>query len=205
MSLDEDRVRRQRETDAGPTVLTIGHSIRSLDELVELLRGHGVERFVDIRSVPRSRHNPQFNKDILETELPARGIAYRHEPRLGGFRKARPDSLNLGLRHAGFRGYADHMQTDVFATALDDLLTEAATARTAVMCAEADPFRCHRRLLADALVARGARVLHISGPRPPRPHRLSEEAVVDERRRVSYPRPDDGAGGDPSVELRLFE
>ncbi len=170
----------------GLAVFTIGHSTRSLDELVALLRHHGVRRVVDVRSVPRSRHNPQFDRDALERDLPARGIAYAHEPRLGGFRRPQPDSVNTGLTHPRFRAYADHMRTVEFAAALDDLVRAAATTPTAVMCAEGDPFRCHRRLIADALTARGARVLHITSAIAPRLHQLSELAVQDGAR-LCYP------------------
>ncbi len=178
---------------AGVTVHTIGHSTRSLDELVELLRHHGITRVVDIRSVPRSRRNPQFDGRALARDLPARGIAYSHEPRLGGFRKARPDSVNTGLTHPAFRAYADHMGTGEFAAALDDLVRAAAQAPTAVMCAEGSPFRCHRRLLADALTAGGARVLHITSHAAPRVHELSDLAVWDGAR-LTYPPGPPGQG-----------
>ena len=171
------------------TVYTVGHSTRSLDELVALLRHHGVAHVVDVRSLPRSRHNPQFDRVALARDLPARGIAYTHEPRLGGFRRPQPDSVNTGLRNLRFRAYADHMQSDEFAAALDDLVSAAAQRPTAVMCAEADPFRCHRRLLADALTVRGVRVLHITSAAPPRPHALSELAAWDGSRLTYPPRP----------------
>ena len=168
------------------TVFTIGHSTRSFDELVALLRHHGVARLVDVRSVPRSRHNPQFDRSVLKRDLPGLGIVYAHEARLGGFRRPHQDSVNTGLTNPRFRAYADHMESIEFAAALDDLMRAAATSPTAVMCAEGDPFRCHRRLLADALTARGARVLHITSVAAPRLHELSEIAVWDGSR-LTYP------------------
>lgn len=179
------------------TVFTIGHSTRSLDELVRLLRHHGIARVVDIRSVPRSARNPQFDGRALARDLPARGIAYAHEPRLGGFRKARPDSANTGLKHPGFRAYADHMASSEFETALDELVRGGAQASTTIMCAESSPFRCHRRLLADALVARGARVLHVTSLATPRAHELSELAAWDGMR-LSYP---PGPPGQETLDL----
>jgi uncharacterized protein (DUF488 family) len=167
-------------------VFTIGHSTRSLDELVALLRAHGIACVVDIRSVPRSRRNPQFDTTALRRDLRARGLAYRHEPRLGGFRRPSRDSVNTGLTHPSFRAYADHMQTEAFQEALDDLVSEAGRRPIAVMCAEGDPFRCHRRLLADVLTARGVRVLHITSAGAPRLHELSSLAVWDGSR-LTYP------------------
>jgi uncharacterized protein (DUF488 family) len=179
------------------TVYTIGHSTHPLDELVALLRHHGIARVVDIRSLPRSARNPQFDGRALTRDLPAQGIAYVHEPRLGGFRTARPTSVNTGLTHPGFRAYADHMASDEFAAALDELVRTAAEAPTTVMCAEGSPFRCHRRLLADALTARGARVLHITSRAAPRAHRLSELAVWDGSR-LTYP---PGPPGQEALDL----
>lgn len=179
------------------TVFTIGHSTRSLDELVHLLRRHGIACVVDIRSVPRSTRNPQFDGRALARNLPAQGIAYAHEPRLGGFREARPDSANTGLTHPGFRAYADHMASSEFEAALDNLVRSAARAPTAVMCAEGSPFRCHRRLLADALVAREARVLHITSLEAPQAHALSELAAWDGTR-LSYP---PGPPGQETLDL----
>jgi len=143
------------------TLHTIGHSTRPIDALVALLRAHAVTRLADVRTVPRSRHNPQYERDALAAALAAAGIGYAHLGALGGLRRARPDSVNLGLRSAGLRGYADHMQTAAFRTGLEALEALAAAEATAIMCAEAEPSRCHRALLSDALLARGWRVLHI--------------------------------------------
>ena len=143
------------------TLHTIGHSTRPADVFIGLLRTHEITTLADVRSVPRSRHNPQFDRDTLAASLVAAGIGYVHLPTLGGMRRPRPDSVNLGLRSAGFRGYADHMQTDEFRHGLDRLEALAGTGASAIMCAEADPSRCHRALLSDALFVGGWRVVHI--------------------------------------------
>src|SRR5437867_9837426 len=142
------------------TILALGHSTRPWDDFVELLRAHDVRLLADVRTVPRSRANPQFEQAHLSRALPATGIRYVHLPGLGGLRRPRPDSTNLGLSHPGFRGYADYMETPAFGAALAELLALAAEERTAIMCAEGNPYRCHRMLLADALVARGVDVGH---------------------------------------------
>ena len=139
----------------------IGHSTRPADVFTGLLRRHGIVTLADVRSVPHSRHNPQFDRAALAACLEAAGIGYVHLAALGGMRRARPDSVNLGLRSAGFRGYADHMQTDEFRRGLDRLETLASAGATAIMCAEAEPSRCHRGLLSDALLLRGWQVLHV--------------------------------------------
>ena len=167
-------------------VLTVGHSTRSAEELVELLRSHDAALLVDVRTIPRSRHNPQFEREALQGTLTEAGIAYRHEPGLGGLRKPSPDSINMGWKNASFRGYADHMQTPQFARLVDALLEQARKTRTALMCAEAVPWRCHRSLIADALSVRGAEVSHIFSAKQKRPHRLAPFARV-EGRRISYP------------------
>ena len=151
-------------------VLTIGHSTRSLEDLIALLRAHGVQRLADVRAYPRSRRHPQFNSDTLPAALAAAGIDYCHLPALGGKRAGRADSANIGWREPAFRAYADHMDTAVFAGGMKALLDTAARQRVAVMCAEAQPAHCHRGLIADALVARGVPVEHIVGPGPRRPH-----------------------------------
>jgi uncharacterized protein (DUF488 family) len=138
---------------------TIGHSTRPADVFIGLLRRHAITTLADVRSVPRSRHNPQFDREALAASLAAAGIGYVHLPALGGMRRPRPDSVNLGLRSAGFRGYADHMQTDEFRYGRERL--EALAGRTAIMCAEAEPSRCHRGLLSDALFLRGWQIRHI--------------------------------------------
>jgi uncharacterized protein (DUF488 family) len=142
-----------------------------------------------VRTVPASRRMPHFAKAALERSLPARGVAYRHMPELGGLRKPRSDSTNTGWRNVSFRGYADYMQTDQFWTAIAALEQLATEQRVAVMCAEAVPWRCHRSLVADALVVRGVEVRHITGMQEPSPHRLTPFARVDGGR-ITYPLPD---------------
>jgi uncharacterized protein (DUF488 family) len=167
-------------------VWTIGHSDRSLDEFVALLAGNGVTLVADVRSVPRSRHAPQFAIDTLPASLAEHGIGYAHFKGLGGWRHARADSLNTGWRNASFRGYADYMQTPAFEAALGELIAAAAERPTALMCAEAVPWRCHRSLIADALVVRGIEVCDILGPGSVRPHELTKFAHV-EGERITYP------------------
>ena len=172
---------------ACPTiVLTIGHSTRSLKELLELLEAHGVEQLADVRTIPRSRHNPQFNRESLARKLRRAGIGYTHMPALGGLRHARPDSPNQGWRNASFRGFADYMQTPEFEAGMVALIDAAVSARTAIMCAEAVPWRCHRSLIADALCARGIRVEHILSATRAEPHVVTSFAVV-KGTRVTYP------------------
>jgi uncharacterized protein (DUF488 family) len=144
---------------------------------------------VDVRSVPASRRMPHFARAALEQSLPAHGIAYEHMPELGGLRKPRPDSTNLGWRNVGFRGYADYMQTDEFWDSIARLEGLAAARRVAVMCAEAVPWRCHRSLVADALTVRGDTVMHITGKAAPKAHSLTSFARV-EAGRITYPPPD---------------
>jgi uncharacterized protein (DUF488 family) len=170
----------------GPPIVTIGHSTRPLDEFLSLLRQHGVGLLADVRAFPRSRRNPQFNIDTLPEALGAAGIGYRHLADLGGRRTARPDSPNGGWREPGFRGFADYMDTAAFAGALSALLALADCQRVAVMCAEAQPWRCHRSLISDALVARAAAVEHIMGPQARWPHQLPPFARLSGTR-VSYP------------------
>jgi uncharacterized protein (DUF488 family) len=170
-----------------PVIYTIGHSTRSLDELVEMLRAHGVERLVDVRTVPRSRHNPQFNRETLSQSLHNRRLSYRHMKSLGGLRHPQPDSKNLGWRNSSFRGYADYMQTPEFAEAIDELIELAKEKPTAIMCAEAVPWRCHRSLIGDALVARGIEVQDIMCPTSAMPHVLNPMAKVRQQM-VSYPK-----------------
>jgi uncharacterized protein (DUF488 family) len=170
-------------------MFTIGHSTRSLEDFVALLEKNHVEVLVDVRSIPASRRMPHFTRAALERSLPAHGIAYQHMPELGGRRRPRRDSTNLGLRNVSFRAYADYMQTDEFWAALDRLERLAATRRVAIMCAEAVPWRCHRSLISDALTVRGVDVRHITGPGEPAPHHLTPFARV-EGGRISYPAPD---------------
>jgi uncharacterized protein (DUF488 family) len=167
-------------------VLTVGHSTRSLEQLVELLRAHSVDVLVDIRTIPRSRKNPQFNREELEKRLPLYNLRFEHCGLLGGLRMPHPDSRNLGWRNASFRGYADYMQSAEFEKALESLVGLARSRRVAVMCAEGNPYRCHRSLLADALTVRGITVRHISSAKSASLHRLTPFARV-EGTRVSYP------------------
>ena len=171
------------------TIFTIGHSTRSAEAFTRLLRAHGVRHLVDVRTIPRSRHNPQFNTDALAATLDDAGIAYTHMPSLGGLRKPKPDSINAGWRNDSFRGYADYMQTPAFAEAIDALLGIARDGATAIMCEEAVPWRCHRSLVADALLARGVRAEEIVSETKTAPHKLTSFAQVAGTT-VTYP-PDD--------------
>jgi len=169
-------------------VLTVGHSTRPLDEFIALLQAHRVSLLVDVRTVPRSRTNPQFNRDTLPAALHGAGIGYEHITGLGGLRHARTDSPNTGWHNLSFRGYADYMQTPPFEAALDHLIDLAGRERVAMMCAEAVPWRCHRSMIADALLARGIEADEIASASRLQPHRLHTFAVVDGTR-VSYPPP----------------
>lgn len=170
-------------------MLTVGHSTLPIDEFIDLLGRHGVEKLVDIRSIPRSRHNPQFNTEALAKSLEQAGIRYTHLKELGGLRHPRPDSTNMGWRNASFRGYADYMQTGEFEQALDGLLRLCAGKRCAVMCAEAVPWRCHRSLVADALVARGIHVEHIFSTSKRESHHPTPFARI-KNGKVVYPQPE---------------
>jgi len=167
-------------------IFTVGHSTRSADDFVGLLKTHRIELLVDVRTVPRSRHNPQFNRDTLPVMLRQAGIEYMHLAELGGLRKPRADSTNAGWRNLSFRGFADYMETPEFEKGLARLMEAAKTRRAAIMCAEAVPWRCHRSLIADALVARGMEVFELSSLTQAQPHRLTPFARV-EGARVSYP------------------
>lgn len=167
-------------------MLTIGHSNRSAEDFIALLRAHGVDLLVDVRRLPKSKFNPQFHVDNLPGALRQTGIGYLHMPELGGLRRAHSDSKNTGWNNSTFRGYADYMQTPEFQTALDDLQRLEETHRVAIMCAEAVPWRCHRSLIADALTARGELVEHISSEKKRSPHEMTKFAHV-EGREVTYP------------------
>jgi uncharacterized protein (DUF488 family) len=167
-------------------VWTVGHSTHPLETFVALVRAHGVTAIADVRKIPRSRRNPQFNVETLPASLTAAGLAYVHRPGLGGLRRERTDSINLGWKNPSFRAYADYMQTEEFARELDALLALGARERLAIMCAEAVWWRCHRSLIADAVVARGEPVLHILTAERAEPHTLRDFARVDNGR-VSYP------------------
>jgi uncharacterized protein (DUF488 family) len=165
-------------------IYTIGHSTRSLEEFVALLQEHGIARLADIRRYPGSRRYPHFSGESLQQTLPQRGIVYEHFESLGGRRKPSASSENGAWNNDQFRGYADHMASDEFRGAVDRLLAEARS--TAVMCAEAVPWRCHRNLLSDDLVRRGVEVIHIVGAGSSQPHALSKMARLKSDR-VIYP------------------
>ena len=178
----------------GPArIFTIGHSTRALDEFIGLLKREGVTHLADVRAFPFSRRHPHFNGEQLAPALAAEGISYTHFPSLGGRRRAKKDSHNTAWRNSGFRGYADYMETPAFASALDSLMEAGRKQPTAIMCAEAVPWRCHRSLISDALTARGVEVLHIMDTGH-KPHTLTSFArVVDGE--VRY---------DAGAELDLF-
>ena len=159
-------------------VLTIGHSTRPIDEFVKLLAAHSVTQLVDVRTVPRSRHNPQFNADALPDSLESAGIGYVHAPGLGGFRPTSADSPNDGWRNLSFRGYADYMQSPDFADSLVSLIELARRDRVVLMCAEAVPWRCHRSLIADALLVHGIASCEIVSAKRLQAHRLTPFARV---------------------------
>lgn len=169
-------------------IFTTGHSNRPIAEFIELLRAHGIQQLIDIRTIPKSRHNPQFNSDALAAALRHEGIRYLHMKDLGGLRHPCKDSVNLGWRNAGFRGFADYMQTPEFAAALDRAVELSRAAPAALMCAEAVPWRCHRSLVADALLVWGVPVLHIISKADPKPHSLTPFARVHQTQ-ITYPEP----------------
>jgi uncharacterized protein (DUF488 family) len=166
----------------------VGFSTRTVEELVAILVSVGVELVVDVRTVPRSRHTPQWNRAAAAATLPFHGIRYHHLPALGGFRKPRLDSPNLGWRNLSFRGYADYMATPGFAVGLDELLAVAGEATTSFACTEAVPWRCHRSLIADALTVRGIEVRHLVSPTAARRHTLTPFARA-EGLALTYPDP----------------
>jgi uncharacterized protein (DUF488 family) len=166
-------------------VLTIGHSTRPIEEFLEMLKSHGVQQVVDVRTIPRSRHNPQFNQETLASSLRASKVEYLHIKALGGLRKARPDSVNDGWRNPSFRGFADYMQTEDFLRGMEQLLQAALSAKVTLVCAEAVPWRCHRSLIADALLVRGIPVQHIMTKDLSHEHELTAWARVD-RESITY-------------------
>lgn len=180
------RSTKQKHKEAGPRVFTVGHSTRSIEEFVELLSYNGIARVIDIRTIPKSRRNPQFNTDVLADALKARGIGYVHLKSLGGLRHPRKDSVNAAWRNPSFRGYADYMQTLEFEDALARALALAREKPSVLMCAEAVPWRCHRSLVADALTARGVSVAHITSKSRAAPHKMTPFARV-EGTKVTYP------------------
>jgi uncharacterized protein (DUF488 family) len=168
------------------TIYTIGHSTHSLDEFFDLLRAHDVKALADVRTVPRSRHVPQFNSENLAVALPKAKIKYQPCKSLGGWRHAKNDSINTGWENSSFRGYADYMQTPPFLEALEKLIEFAQKQTTTTMCAEAVPWRCHRSLISDALLIRGLKVLDILSPTQAKPHELTKFAAVDGTS-ITYP------------------
>jgi uncharacterized protein (DUF488 family) len=192
MHMGTERPRRKAPGWAKAHIYTVGHSTRSAEELVELLHAHGIRTLVDIRTVPRSRTNPQFNQDALPKTLARADLRYVHLPRLGGLRRARKDSPNGAWRNASFRGYADYMQTDEFARGLEELRALTGDGPLALMCAEAVRWRCHRSLVADALYARGVVAQHITSRTRAEPHKLTPFAVLHGRQ-VLYPGGDEAS------------
>ena len=168
-------------------IWTLGHSTRSLEDFLALLKAHDIERLVDIRTIPQSRRHPHFGQASLARSLEAAGVGYTHMRELGGLRKPRADSINTAWRHSGFRGYADHMQTPAFTAAIAQLIAMGSRERVAIMCAEAVPWRCHRQLVADALVARGIEALEIESTAKTRTHSLTAWARVGPDGTVTYP------------------
>ncbi len=181
-------MKNMTQTDAsdGTVIYTVGHSTLLISDFVDLLKAHGIDLVADVRSIPGSRRNPQFNREALSASLRRAGIAYVHLGALGGFRRPSKDSVNTGWRNSAFRGYADHMSTPEFAAGFDELVSAAREKTVAVMCSEAVPWRCHRSLIGDALLSRGFRVLDILGRDEVRPHELTPFAEV-RGDRITYP------------------
>ena len=164
--------------DAPLTIFTIGHSTHPFEEFAAMLAAHGIRQLVDVRTIPKSRRHPQYNTECLATELPALGIDYVHMKSLGGLRKPRKDSINTAWRNESFRGYADYMASEEFQKGIDRLIELAREKPTVIMCAEAVPWRCHRSLIGDALLARGAKVDDIMSATSRRAHTLTPFANV---------------------------
>ena len=170
------------------TIYTIGHSTRTIEQFIELLKAHDIEELVDVRTVPRSRHNPQFGAEELAASLQRAGIAYKHLAKLGGLRSTSKESVNLGWQNTSFRGFADYMATSEFQTALDELKTLAEKKTIVIMCAEAVPWRCHRSLIADALTVQSWQVLHIQSRKTAIHHELTSFLKVQDGK-LTYPEP----------------
>ena len=183
-SASSSKISRRRRPSL--TILTVGHSTRPVEEFISLLSAHGIRQLVDVRTIPRSRHNPQFGQDQLGPALERAGIHYLHMPALGGLRHAGRGSLNTAWRNASFRGYADYMQTQPFADAMQELIALARERTTAIMCAEAVPWRCHRSLIADALLVRGIEAKEIASATRTQPHKLTPWAHVSGKT-ITYP------------------
>jgi uncharacterized protein (DUF488 family) len=171
------------------TIYTIGHSTRASDQFLSILKAFGIELVADIRTVPRSRRNPQYDQQSLKRLLEEHNLGYVHLAALGGLRRPKKDSPNMGWVNESFRGYADYMQTPEFEEAVEDLVARAADIQTVMMCAEAVPWRCHRSLVGDALLARGIQVEDIMSEKSAKPHRLTAWARV-EGLRITYPKPE---------------
>jgi uncharacterized protein (DUF488 family) len=165
---------------------SIGHSTRTLEQFIDLLKAHAITQVVDVRTIPKSRHNPQFNKEDLAKRLRNTKIGYRHMKHLGGLRHARPDSQNLGWENLSFRGFADYMETPIFAAAIEKLKTLASKKKTAIMCAEAVPWRCHRSLIADVLTKEHWKVFDIMSLKTPKLHKLTSFLRI-RKGRIVYP------------------
>ncbi len=161
-------------------ILTIGHSTLAIDDFINILKNNGIDKVVDIRTIPRSRHNPQFNLVILPVSLKAAKIGYQHMKGLGGLRHPLKNSVNMGWENSSFRGFADYMQTDEFLQNLRELIKIAGKQQTVIMCAEAVPWRCHRSLIADALTIKGIHIEHIIGTARPRPHIITPWTKVQD-------------------------
>jgi uncharacterized protein (DUF488 family) len=170
------------------TIYTIGHSTRTIEQFIELLKAHGIEELVDVRTIPRSRHNPQFGTEELAASLQQAGIAYTHLGKLGGLRHASKDSVNLGWQNTSFRGFADYMASPEFMLGLDELTSTAEQKTVAIMCAEAVPWRCHRSLISDALTILGWQVLHIQSRKTANLHKLTPFLKVQDGK-ITYPEP----------------
>lgn len=183
-------------------VLTIGHSTRPIGDFVHLLKSHGVQRVIDVRTLPRSRFNPHFDISRLPALLQAAQIHYTHLPGLGGLRRPQRDSPNVGWRNKSFRGYADYMQSTDFKRSLERCLELASVERVAIMCAEAVPWRCHRSLIADAMLARGVDALEIVSDSRVRPHALTPFAHVAGTE-ITYPAADTAAPPPPASNQQL--
>jgi uncharacterized protein (DUF488 family) len=173
-----------------PPIFTLGHSTRPIDEFTHLLQAHGITQLVDIRTVPRSRHNPQYEQDTLRSSLADAGISYVYLKTLGGLRPRQQTPVNAGWRNQSFRNYADYMQTEEFRDGINELLEVSVRGPTAIMCAEAVPWRCHRSLVGDALLARGVTVLDIVGAGEPKPHVMTKFAVINGTD-INYPATED--------------
>ncbi|MDQ2711010.1 MAG: DUF488 domain-containing protein [Acidobacteriota bacterium] len=180
------------------TIYTVGHSTHAAEEFIRILEAHSIQLVADIRTVPRSRHNPQFESETLRKTLHEHNMEYVHLPELGGLRHAKKDSINVGWKNASFRGYADYMQTEAFSLAVEHLREIAQDRKTAIMCAEAVPWRCHRSLVGDALLVRQVEVMDILSVNNSKPHKLTAWARTEDTR-ITYPKPRE-MGDNPNLD-----